>query len=141
MISSGSWRQSRDPEELLARVGGLACRSRRRCAQRYSRMVTLANQGAREMGFADVGAMWRSNYDMPPEAFCRGDGPALATSASAVRFPARLRRWKLAEKYGHVGIREDAPDSRAPAGKYVGAGLDEHLSAGSAGERPILATT
>jgi peptidyl-dipeptidase A len=36
---------------------------------RYSRMVMLANDGARELGFADVGAMWRSNYDMKPDEF------------------------------------------------------------------------
>jgi len=35
----------------------------------YARMVALANEGARELGFADVGAMWRSEYDQPPEAF------------------------------------------------------------------------
>nr|WP_269450953.1 M2 family metallopeptidase [Stenotrophomonas sp. MMGLT7] len=33
----------------------------------YARFVELANEGAREMGFADVGQMWRSGYDMPPE--------------------------------------------------------------------------
>jgi peptidyl-dipeptidase A len=36
---------------------------------RYARFVDLSNKGARELGFADLGAMWRSNYDMPPEAF------------------------------------------------------------------------
>ena len=36
---------------------------------KYERFVTLANKGAREMGFADVGAMWRSGYDMPPDQF------------------------------------------------------------------------
>ena len=35
----------------------------------YARLVTIANQGAKELGFADVGAMWRSGYDMPPDAF------------------------------------------------------------------------
>ncbi len=35
----------------------------------YRRFVELANEGARELGFADLGAMWRSNYDMPPDAF------------------------------------------------------------------------
>lgn len=35
----------------------------------YTRFVELANEGARELGFQDLGAMWRSNYDMPPEAF------------------------------------------------------------------------
>jgi peptidyl-dipeptidase A len=37
--------------------------------QRYERFVTLANKGARGMGFADAGAMWRSTYDMPPDSF------------------------------------------------------------------------
>eukprot|EP01031_Cornospumella_fuschlensis_P008763 gene8763-10788_t len=31
----------------------------------YARMVEIANQGATELGYADVGAMWRSGYDMP----------------------------------------------------------------------------
>jgi peptidyl-dipeptidase A len=36
---------------------------------KYARFVELGNQGARELGFADMGALWRSNYDMPPDAF------------------------------------------------------------------------
>jgi peptidyl-dipeptidase A len=35
----------------------------------YARMVEIANQGARELGYADTGAMWRSGYDMEPDAF------------------------------------------------------------------------
>jgi peptidyl-dipeptidase A len=35
----------------------------------YVRMVEIANAGAKELGFADVGAMWRSGYDMDPDAF------------------------------------------------------------------------
>ncbi|HEV2148847.1 MAG TPA: M2 family metallopeptidase [Longimicrobiaceae bacterium] len=35
----------------------------------YRRFVELMNEGARELGFPDVGAMWRSQYDMPPDAF------------------------------------------------------------------------
>ncbi|WP_119392742.1 M2 family metallopeptidase [Taklimakanibacter lacteus] len=35
----------------------------------YERLVTIANAGARELGFADVGALWRSGYDMPPDEF------------------------------------------------------------------------
>jgi peptidyl-dipeptidase A len=59
---------SRDPEELRrAWKGWHAIAPPMR--QRYTRMVTLANQGARELGFADVGAMWRSNYDMTPDEF------------------------------------------------------------------------
>jgi peptidyl-dipeptidase A len=37
--------------------------------QSYVRFVELSNKGARELGFADTGAMWRSKYDMAPEAF------------------------------------------------------------------------
>jgi peptidyl-dipeptidase A len=35
----------------------------------YAKLVDLANQGAKELGYADTGALWRSNYDMTPEAF------------------------------------------------------------------------
>jgi len=61
---------SRDPKELLAAWQGwhaIAPPMR----QRYIRLVELGNQGAKEMGFADVGAMWRSNYDVPPDDFSK----------------------------------------------------------------------
>ncbi|HEU4969725.1 M2 family metallopeptidase, partial [Sphingomonas sp.] len=35
----------------------------------YVRMVEIANQGAKELGYPDTGAMWRSQYDMPPDEF------------------------------------------------------------------------
>jgi peptidyl-dipeptidase A len=37
----------------------------------YVRMVDIANQGATELGFTDVGAMWRSGYDMPADDFAK----------------------------------------------------------------------
>jgi len=37
--------------------------------QTYVDYVALSNKGAREMGFADTGALWRSQYDMKPEQF------------------------------------------------------------------------
>jgi peptidyl-dipeptidase A len=37
----------------------------------YAREVEIANAGARELGYADVGAMWRSGYDMPADDFAR----------------------------------------------------------------------
>ncbi len=37
----------------------------------YRRFVELSNEGARDLGFADTGAMWRSKYDMPPDEFAR----------------------------------------------------------------------
>jgi peptidyl-dipeptidase A len=35
----------------------------------YARLVEIANEGAQELGYADVGALWRSRYDLSPEAF------------------------------------------------------------------------
>jgi len=35
----------------------------------YVRFVALANQGARDNGYANLGDLWRSAYDMPPAAF------------------------------------------------------------------------
>ncbi len=37
--------------------------------ERYQRYVELGNEGAREMGFTDMGGLWRAGYDMTPEAF------------------------------------------------------------------------
>ena len=35
----------------------------------FTRYVELGNKGARDIGFADMGALWRSSYDMSPEDF------------------------------------------------------------------------
>lgn len=35
----------------------------------YAKMVDIANAGARELGYADTGALWRANYDMSPDDF------------------------------------------------------------------------
>ena len=37
----------------------------------FQRYVELANKGARELGFKDTGAMWRSKYDMQPDEFAQ----------------------------------------------------------------------
>jgi peptidyl-dipeptidase A len=68
----------------------------------FARYVELGNQGARELGFADMGAMWRAKYDMPPDAF----------TAEMDRLWEQVRplyvslhayvRWKLREKYGDI---------------------------------------
>jgi peptidyl-dipeptidase A len=35
----------------------------------YQRLVQIGNQGATELGYRDVGALWRSGYDMPADEF------------------------------------------------------------------------
>ena len=99
---------SRDPKELLDvwtgwhKVGAPM-------RQRYSRFVELSNQGAREIGFKDTGAMWRSGYDMPPDQF----------SADLERLWQQVRplylslhtyvRARLVEKYGPQVVPPNGP--------------------------------
>jgi peptidyl-dipeptidase A len=62
--------ESRNPAELLSvwrgwHTVGAPLR------KDYTRFVELSNKGAKEIGFADNGAMWRSKYDMPPDDFAK----------------------------------------------------------------------
>src|SRR3954464_1486936 len=68
----------------------------------YQRFVELSNKGAKELGFPNTGAMWRSKYDMPPDAFTK----ELDRLWDQVR-PLYLKmhayvRLKLRDKYGDV---------------------------------------
>ncbi|WP_242352524.1 MULTISPECIES: M2 family metallopeptidase [Anaeromyxobacter] len=35
----------------------------------YTRLVALGNEGSKEIGFRDLGDLWRADYDMPPAEF------------------------------------------------------------------------
>lgn len=80
----------------------------------YSEFVALANQGARELGFKDLGVMWRAGYDMPPEEF----------DAESERLWQQVKplydglhcyvRGRLARRYG---------EDKVPAGKPIPAQL------------------
>lgn len=68
----------------------------------FARFVELANKGARELGFADTGAMWRLKYDMPAEAFTKEvDRLWEQVRPLYVSLHAYVRM-KLREKYGEV---------------------------------------
>jgi peptidyl-dipeptidase A len=74
----------------------------------YARFAELSNKGAKELGFADTGAMWRARYDMPPDAFAK----ELDRLWDQVR-PLYLElhayvRMKLREKYGDA-VPEKGP--------------------------------
>jgi peptidyl-dipeptidase A len=60
---------SRDPAELAEMWTSWHTNVGKPMKADYARMVEIANQGAKELGYADVGAMWRSGYDMDPDAF------------------------------------------------------------------------
>jgi peptidyl-dipeptidase A len=99
---------SRDPKELedlwkgWHKVGAPM-------RDRYARFVQLSNQGAREIGFKDTGAMWRSGYDMTPEQF----------SAETERLWQQVRplylslhtfvRARLSQHYGANLVPPDGP--------------------------------
>ncbi|MEQ9316237.1 MAG: M2 family metallopeptidase, partial [Henriciella sp.] len=57
---------SRDPEELKAVWEGWRTISPP-MKDDYARMVEIANEGARELGYDNLKTMWLSKYDMPPE--------------------------------------------------------------------------
>jgi peptidyl-dipeptidase A len=99
---------NRDPETLKeAWIGWHAIAPPMR--RRYSRFVDLSNQGAREMGFKDTGALWRSNYDMTPEEFS-ADLERLWNLVKPLYLSLHTYvRWKLAEKYGPNVVPLDGP--------------------------------
>ncbi len=74
---------------------------------RYARFVELSNQGARELGYADTGALWRAGYDMTPEQFS-GDLERVWNQVEPLykELHTYVRR-KLIEKYGAAARRTD----------------------------------
>jgi peptidyl-dipeptidase A len=99
---------SRDPEELKkAWVGWhqIAIPIRKE----YVRFVELSNKGAKEMGFKDTGAMWRSKYDMEPDAFAAEMERLWQQVKPLYDSLYTYTRRKLSEKYGKDVVSEDKP--------------------------------
>jgi len=66
----------------------------------YTRMVEIANAGAKELGYADTGAMWRSQYDMSPEQFSAMYDRLLGELDPLYKQLHCYVRTKLNQKYG-----------------------------------------
>lgn len=80
----------------------------------YRRFVELANEGAHELGFKDLGVMWRARYDMSAEDF-EAQSERLWQEVKPLYAALQCHtRAKLAEKYGA---------SRVPPGKPIPAQL------------------
>ena len=60
--------ESRDTDELLDLWTGWRTISPP-LRSPYVRFTELANAGARDLGFTDLGELWRAGYDMPPDEF------------------------------------------------------------------------
>lgn len=99
---------SRDPEELKrAWVGWHQIAQPIR--KDYVRFVELSNKGAKEMGFKDTGAMWRSKYDMEPDAFAAEMERLWQQVKPLYDSLYTYTRRKLSEKYGKEVVSEDKP--------------------------------
>jgi len=62
--------KSRDPKEMEEAWTGWHSIARP-MKKDFVRFVELQNKGARQLGFKDTGALWRSKYDMAPDAFAK----------------------------------------------------------------------
>ncbi len=75
----------------------------------YVRVMEIANAGAKELGFDDLGAMWRSNYDMEPDAFAAEAERLLGQIEPLYEALHCHVRAKLREFYGSRVVPEGGP--------------------------------
>jgi peptidyl-dipeptidase A len=100
--------ESRDPVALRdAWVGWHAVGAPMR--DEYQRFVDLSNEGARELGFKDTGAMWRSKYDMPPDQFAREVDRLYEQLKPLYASLHTYVRRKLRDHYGPEVVPADGP--------------------------------
>ena len=99
---------SRDPKEMEAAWTGWH-QIAPPLKKDFARYVELSNKGARELGFADMGAMWRSKYDMPEDAFARElDRLWEQVKPLYVSLHAYVRK-RLRQSYGAAVVPEKGP--------------------------------
>ena len=104
-------RTSRDPRELLETWSGWHSVARPMNGD-YARLVELTNEGARELGYTDAGALWRSKYDMPPDALAAEMDRLWLEVRPLYRALHGYVRWNLTRKYGEKVV---APGQPIPA--------------------------
>jgi len=76
---------------------------------KYTRFAELANEGARELGFEDLGVLWRSRYDMPAADF---EKEAARLYEQVKPLYGKLHcyaRKRLAQKYGKDKVPDGKP--------------------------------
>jgi peptidyl-dipeptidase A len=107
------FRKSQDYDELLDawQAWSVPARAMRPL---YSRYVALANEGAKDIGFADTGALWRSSYDMSAEDFEKEAARLWEQVKPLYEELHCYVRAQLAKKYGA---------DKVPAGKPIPAHL------------------
>jgi peptidyl-dipeptidase A len=77
--------------------------------EKYERFVELSNEGAKEFGHEDLGALWRSNYDMSAAEF-EADTARLWEEVKPLYDELHCHvRAKLGEYYGTDKVPQDGP--------------------------------
>ncbi len=75
----------------------------------YSRYVDLGNEGAKSIGYDDLGALWRAGYDMPPADF-EADAERLWQQVKPLYEELHCYvRAQLQKKYGKDKVPDHAP--------------------------------
>lgn len=100
--------KSRKWDELLDAWAGWHTISRE-MRPLYARMVELQNEGARGIGFADNGALWRAGYDMPADAFEKETDRLWAQVKPLYDDLHCYVRGKLQKKYGKDKVPDHKP--------------------------------
>lgn len=77
--------------------------------KRYARFVELSNQGARELGFRDTGALWRAGYDMSAEQFAAETDRLWAEVRPLYLSLYTFVRARLAASYGPQVVPANGP--------------------------------
>ncbi len=90
---------SRDPADLKALWEGWHSISPGMRSD-YETLAAMANEGSRELGYADTGALWRSGYDMAPDAFASETDRLWAQVAPFYKNLHCYVRAKLNQTYG-----------------------------------------
>jgi peptidyl-dipeptidase A len=78
---------------------------------KFERYVALGNQGAQAIGYPDLGALWRSGYDMAPEEFAAEEEKLWQQVKPLYDELHCYVRKKLRDKYGtaHVPVQGPIP--------------------------------
>jgi peptidyl-dipeptidase A len=101
-------RKSRSYDELVQAWTGWHAIGRP-MKEMYVKYAELGNKGAKEIGFADLGALWRSSYDMSPRDF-EADIERLWRDVKPLYDDLHCyTRKKLRAKYGKDKVPEKAP--------------------------------
>jgi len=147
--------KSRKPDELLDLWQGWRTISppMRTDFQRY---VELANEGARELGFANLGDLWKSRYDMSPAQFAQEVDRLWKQVKPLYDDLHCFVRSRLQQRYGEAKVPDSGPipahllgnmwsqdwsniyDMVAPEPRRPGVGLEPILKARKTDEKQMV---